>query len=1003
MEKKKKPKPLRPFRIKRSSIVSIRSKHYYESSSSSTASTFRGRTSTSTITINSKSKSKSKNKTYWHWLEPIPNQDDTITLIGRKIKCSLPKSIMMASSSSSSSSSSPRVLEGEVIAMEERRREDSRIVISLLVHKNVNANESVLQHIIHNIRAGPGLQNGIKNGHDNDNNNNNRKDDRTVTTTMPMPILRVQNHQELSSSSNHDATNTKMNISQIERQRRIYEERVRGGKNEAISILTVSLPLHQTKNDIRWVIYKPSYLPASSSLSSSSNSTSGGTGDEKSYYVGDGNDDESQQIKNARWVTNFHPMTQAWCNDHVRVGEVVDVIPIKSAASATSTGGSSKEGGKGSSSPSSLAKVILRPLKFIEDTVTGRMVDHHFWNELCDCDLVIHEEEADDNANGKKSNAENDNAGSGDSSSSLGGRKDIVGRTATVTDTDTGIPKSSTRTTQIEMQQTIEVPIEDLIVIGKKAKRFTNPNAKAKDLEFLTESDILIRYKYDPKLQLFEPLNLDYSKQHQQQQQQTQHPQPSPGRLDLMKRLQMCHRCHCLDHERRMGQCQSKSCSSESSGGQVQNNENGNATQSSSGNKIGVNLHTKICNRVEQGQKWWCRSCIRLLRKRGTFVLRKGEPFYGPCCLGNCDCKFCVKKSMVWEGQQGESASSFQKIMVDSCKNANARIRKAVVGNGIYYDSDSPSSSTADPNQGNKWTSVACMNCTGKCETYGIQCSTCARLLHNDCFDWEHRLFDTNMGTSSARGGGDSSPGPLCYQCKRLRCTSCDDRNIPNSDDGDNIYDLTVKVLELMPPAEFCLPFNLLDNLPKPALKPQVNSTLRPPKRQKMSSSKRRKSPTQKLPKKLNPHHDLKSDPPEMPVAAKEAFVPTASRIVPYDPSTKLMRSANNSAAHAAKSIATMRSGGRKTASRNKRVGSDNKSSSSRAARANQRRMLKDTWITGGVKEALSGCEHALRFGKSIIHGWGVFTDEEINAGDLIVEYRRVQYTLFLNCTSLLS
>jgi histone-lysine N-methyltransferase SETD1 len=85
-----------------------------------------------------------------------------------------------------------------------------------------------------------------------------------------------------------------------------------------------------------------------------------------------------------------------------------------------------------------------------------------------------------------------------------------------------------------------------------------------------------------------------------------------------------------------------------------------------------------------------------------------------------------------------------------------------------------------------------------------------------------------------------------------------------------------------------------------------------------------------------------------------------------------------------------MRRGGRKTTSKHssRDVGDNRKSG--RATRANQRRMLKDSWMIGGVKETMSGCEHALRFGKSIIHGWGVFTDEEIIAGDLIVEYRGV-------------
>ena len=66
---------------------------------------------------------------------------------------------------------------------------------------------------------------------------------------------------------------------------------------------------------------------------------------------------------------------------------------------------------------------------------------------------------------------------------------------------------------------------------------------------------------------------------------------------------------------------------------------------------------------------------------------------------------------------------------------------------------------------------------------------------------------------------------------------------------------------------------------------------------------------------------------------------------------------------------------------------------SDRAARANQRRMLKSLATLGDVSkkvDRLAGRdrEQQLRFGKSQIHGWGVFAEEPINAGDMIIEYR---------------
>ena len=67
------------------------------------------------------------------------------------------------------------------------------------------------------------------------------------------------------------------------------------------------------------------------------------------------------------------------------------------------------------------------------------------------------------------------------------------------------------------------------------------------------------------------------------------------------------------------------------------------------------------------------------------------------------------------------------------------------------------------------------------------------------------------------------------------------------------------------------------------------------------------------------------------------------------------------------------------------------KKTQSRAARANQRRMMKDVVALGAQSlemDALSGREQQLRFDRSSIHAWGVFADVEIPAGEMVVEYR---------------
>ncbi len=66
---------------------------------------------------------------------------------------------------------------------------------------------------------------------------------------------------------------------------------------------------------------------------------------------------------------------------------------------------------------------------------------------------------------------------------------------------------------------------------------------------------------------------------------------------------------------------------------------------------------------------------------------------------------------------------------------------------------------------------------------------------------------------------------------------------------------------------------------------------------------------------------------------------------------------------------------------------------SERAARASQRRMIKSLSALGDASKSVDRLagrdrEHLLRFDKSKIHGWGVYAEEQINSGDLIIEYR---------------
>lgn len=69
----------------------------------------------------------------------------------------------------------------------------------------------------------------------------------------------------------------------------------------------------------------------------------------------------------------------------------------------------------------------------------------------------------------------------------------------------------------------------------------------------------------------------------------------------------------------------------------------------------------------------------------------------------------------------------------------------------------------------------------------------------------------------------------------------------------------------------------------------------------------------------------------------------------------------------------------------------DTPNASSRAARANQRRFMKDVSFLGAhglSMDSLASREPQIRFDRSKIHAWGVFADEDIAGDEMIIEYR---------------
>ena len=203
---------------------------------------------------------------------------------------------------------------------------------------------------------------------------------------------------------------------------------------------------------------------------------------------------------------------------------------------------------------------------------------------------------------------------------------------------------------------------------------------------------------------------------------------------------------------------------------------------------------------------------------------------------------------------------------------------------------------------------------------------------------------------------------------------------------------LTQHIFNMASRTSFDLPTSFMSTPPLPKTSPYTLSDLKEKPLKNASTVKSNKS--KKLTGKKNRVKKVKLKKEDCGGSIvgegeidERTFKSTCSRTEIYDHGNKPARTTNNSANHALTSLLSMRRGGRKAQDDPKK---DNQSNV-RATRANQRRMLKDTTIFGhGVKDKLTGREANLRFGKSLIHGWGCFTDEIIDAGDFIVEYRGI-------------
>jgi hypothetical protein len=232
--------------------------------------------------------------------------------------------------------------------------------------------------------------------------------------------------------------------------------------------------------------------------------------------------------------------------------------------------------------------------------------------------------------------------------------------------------------------------------------------------------------------------------------------------------------------------------------------------------------------------------------------------------------------------------------------------------------------------------------------------------------------------------------GPCCCNIDQpSKRTANDNVSEPES---TSMLSSIVASLQSTSPSDFTLPadIEILHNN-KPSYVPYSGGRKSKPLRQKRQKSlggeKGPIKPRKKL-KNGSAHGEI----PSIPNEDYSVFKPSCSRLTSVDEVKKMQcYLSNNNASMRPESFSSFRNApARKVVVRKVEEKSN---ASDRAARASQRRFVKSlTNLGDSVKgiDRLAGRdrEEQLRFGRSLIHGWGVFATEPINAGDLIIEYR---------------
>ena len=290
---------------------------------------------------------------------------------------------------------------------------------------------------------------------------------------------------------------------------------------------------------------------------------------------------------------------------------------------------------------------------------------------------------------------------------------------------------------------------------------------------------------------------------------------------------------------------------------------------------------------------------------------------------------------------------------------------------------------------------ICCMSCTT-----GVQCDMCPVVMHHHCFMW---------------GGLVDEKNP-----EETLCRSCSFEVQSEDIHAEDSLAKAVSLSKAMCPIDFDLPANFLDQhlLPIPSSKAIVVAKASKSVLTLTPNGKRRGRPTKSAKTEngdvrdniQSPNGKRRGRPPkkenDVPGSQSgkslsslvlpgddddEKFRPHCSRTHEYDP---IMRRFTGIPKHQSTIVVYEEPDTRRN---HRKHGEDeyddDKRAAGRAARASQRRVLKDFAKFGSSSmelDALAGRESQLRFDRSGIHAWGVFADADINAGEMVVEYRGV-------------